>query len=193
MISSTRELGSELSHDESFGEVHGPWLCVQSQPKHEHLAAEHLRKVMRLEVFLPRIRFRKMTRQRGVMWVTEALFPNYLFARFKVEQIPQVRSSHGVSRIVQFGGKPSMIEDEIIGALRSSVGDGDLCQMDSGLKKGDEVVITDGAFQGLKAVVTNLLPAKERVRLLIEFLGRKTEVVASKGSLLKAGTHPLTC
>ena len=55
------------------------WFCVRSHPKHEHIAAAHLRE-RKLEVYLPRIRFQRCTR-RGLVWFTEALFPNYFFAR----------------------------------------------------------------------------------------------------------------
>ena len=41
--------------------------------------------------------------------------------------------------------------------------------------EGDNVTITAGAFAGLEAVITQVLPAKERVKLLMEFLGRKIE------------------
>jgi len=62
------------------------WFCVRSQPKHEHIAAARLRE-SGLEVFLPRIRFKKHS-VRGPVWVTEALFPNYLFARFDFRADP---------------------------------------------------------------------------------------------------------
>src|SRR5258705_250702 len=57
------------------------WFCLRARSKHEHIAARHLQQMTDVEVFLPRIRFRRKTRQ-GPAWVTEALFPNYLFARF---------------------------------------------------------------------------------------------------------------
>ena len=56
------------------------WFCLRAQPKHEHIAAAHLQKVSEVEVFLPRVRFQRATRQ-GMAWVTEALFPNYFFSR----------------------------------------------------------------------------------------------------------------
>src|SRR5262245_34061166 len=56
------------------------WFCLRSQPKHEHIAARHLER-MGVEVLNPRIRFQRVTRH-GPVQVTEAMFPNYLFARF---------------------------------------------------------------------------------------------------------------
>ena len=47
------------------------WYCVHSRPKHEHIAASHLRQLEDVEVFGPRLRFLRSTRQ-GPVWVTEA-------------------------------------------------------------------------------------------------------------------------
>ncbi len=58
------------------------WYCLRSQPKHEHIAAAHLRLLEGVTVFCPRIRFKRATRQ-GLVWVTEAMFPGYLFARIR--------------------------------------------------------------------------------------------------------------
>jgi transcription antitermination factor NusG len=44
----------------------------------------------------------------------------------------------------------------------------------------------DGPFQGLEAVVTHLLPAKERIRVLFDFLGRSVEMEVSTAKVLAA-------
>src|SRR5579883_1576830 len=73
------------------------WYCIRSKPKHEHIAARNLRRLRQVEVFNPRFRLRKITR-RGPAWVTESLFPNYLFVRFPFHQmLDEVRFTHGVS------------------------------------------------------------------------------------------------
>ena len=42
--------------------------------------------------------------------------------------------------------------------------------------EGERVTITDKAFYGLEAVVLRVLPAKERVQVLLEMLGRTATV-----------------
>lgn len=42
------------------------WFCVRARPKHEHIAAARLREAG-LEVFLPRLRFKKGS-VRGPVW-----------------------------------------------------------------------------------------------------------------------------
>jgi hypothetical protein len=51
------------------------------------------------------------------------------------------------------------------------VGAEEVVTIDSSIKIGEAVEIIEGPFRGLEVVVTRLLPAKERVRVLFEFLG----------------------
>ena len=151
------------------------WFCVKTQPKNEHLAAAALRRHMSLECFSPRIRFRKNTR-RGPVWFTEAMFPSYLFARFVYpEQHKQVQYAPGVSTIVRFGSQVATVPDTTIVSLRAASGDEEVIVFDPELRVGDPIRIAEGAFQGLEAVITQVLPAKERVKVLLTFLGREVE------------------
>src|ERR1041385_1328942 len=72
---------TDLTPDAASAESRLPWVLLRSQPKHQHSAAAHLRRHEGIEVLNPRVRFARPTRQ-GRVWVTEALFPNYIFARF---------------------------------------------------------------------------------------------------------------
>jgi transcriptional antiterminator RfaH len=76
----------------------GPgWYCLRTRRKQEHAAAAHVRILGDFAVFCPRIGFHRPTKG-GAIWVTEALFPGYFFARFSLrEMLPLVRSAHGVS------------------------------------------------------------------------------------------------
>ena len=69
---------------------------MRTLPKREHIAAAELRQHPDVEVFLPRIRFQRPTRT-GPAWVTEALFLNYLFARFDLNsRLRLVQAARGV-------------------------------------------------------------------------------------------------
>ncbi len=159
------------------------WFCLQSQPKHEHIAAARLRQAG-VEIFLPRIRFKRKT-VRGPAWVTEVLFPAYVFARFDWhESLQMVRHSAGVSRVVSFGGKAPTIPDDVIAALREQVGDKELHVIPDAVQPGEEVEIAGGAFHGLRAVVQQVFPAKQRIKVLLEFLGRQTIVELSSEAVV---------
>jgi transcriptional antiterminator RfaH len=160
------------------------WFCLRSQPKHEHIAAARLREGG-LGVFLPRIRFKK-TSIRGPVWVTEPLFPNYLFARFHWrESAPFVRHASGVRAIVSFGATVPSVPDEVIDQLRAQIGVEEPYLIPAALAPNDGVQISGGAFHGLSAVVSQVLPAKERVRVLLNFLGRQTLVEMEQSAVLK--------
>jgi transcriptional antiterminator RfaH len=162
------------------------WFCLKAEPKREHLAATALRRRFEIECLSPRLRFRKLT-QRGPVWFVEAMFPGYLFAKFVYStQHRAVESSHGVRGIVRFGDRLATIQEEIIAALQSKAGAEEVVTIDSSLKIGQPVHIIEGPFQGLEVVVTQVLPAKERVRVLLDFLGRSLEIEVPAGKVLPA-------
>ena len=165
----------------------GNWFCLRSQPKHEHIAAAHLKKMEGVEVFLPRVRFQRATRQ-GLAWVTEALFPNYLFARFDWhDSLRQVQAGRGVSSVVHFGERWPVIDAAVIADLQQAVGADELHTISATLQPGDEVEIAEGAMRGLRAVVTRVMPSRERVALLMEFLGRQTTIEVPANFVIKEG------
>jgi transcriptional antiterminator RfaH len=160
------------------------WYCVRSQPKHEHIAAAHVRTLDRVTVFCPRIRFKRATR-RGVVWAVDAMFPGYLFARFDLwEMHRQVRYSYGVSAIVRFGERYPTIDEAIIAELQRQTGLTGVKEWNCVVREGDSVKIGEGVFAGLEAVVTQVLDAKERVKILLEFLGRQVEAMVETSSLV---------
>jgi len=166
------------------------WYCLRSKQKQEHVAAAHLREIDGVSVFCPRIRFKRATRQ-GLVWVTEAMFPSYLFARFDLEELHcQVTYTHSVTEIVRFADRYPTVEDDVLDELRSCIGTADVKELEYLPAAGDSVRIAEGAFSGMEAVVTHILPAKERVRVLMHFLGRKTEAEVKLSSILKV-PHPL--
>jgi transcriptional antiterminator RfaH len=160
------------------------WYCVRSQPKHEHIAAAHVRTLDRVTVFCPRIRFKRATR-RGVVWAVDAMFPGYLFARFDLwEMHRQVRYSYGVSAIVRFGERYPTIDEAIIAELQKQTGLTGVKEWNCVVREGDSVKIGEGVFAGLEAVVTQVLDAKERVKILLQFLGRQVEAMVETSSLV---------
>jgi len=171
--------------------AHAAWFCIRSQPKHEHIAAAHLRMLEGVTVFCPQVRFKRPTRQ-GVRWVTEAMFPGYLFARFELAEMHrQVRYALGVIGIVQFGGRYPTVDEEALVQLRDRIGVAEVKELNYELSKGDQVKIVEGAFMGIEAMVTQILSAKERVKVLVDFLGRRMEADVEHGSVLLQVAHPL--
>ena len=53
------------------------------------------------------------------------------------------------------------------------------------LQPGESVQIAGGVFHGLRAVITRVMPSRERVAVLLEFLGRQTTVELPSEALIR--------
>ena len=128
---------------------------------------------------------RKLTR-RGPVWFVEAMFPGYFFAQFDyVTERRRVEHAPGVRGLVQFGDRLATIDSSIIDALRQRMEADELVTLDPELKVGQEVQIAHGPLRGIDVLVTQVLPASERVRVLLEFLGRSLPMELPKGTLIQ--------
>lgn len=167
------------------------WFCLKTQPKHEHIAAATLRRQLEVPCFSPRLRFRKATR-RGAVWFVEPMFPGYIFSQFVYLSLHRrVEHSPGVHGIVHFGDYLATLDADTVVALQQKAGDDEIVTIDPEIKVGQAVRIAEGPFQGLEALVTRLLPAKERVKVLLEFLGRTIETEISTPKILPVAAHRL--
>ena len=163
------------------------WFCLKAQTKREHIAADHVRQIPGTAVFLPRVRFQRKT-VRGLAWFTEALFPGYVFARFNFQQqFRQVNHAAGVRGIVHFGDRWPTVPDEAIAELQLAIGTENICTITNPLAVGEEIEVATGAFRGLKAVVSRVMPARERILVLLEFLGRQTSVEVAAADVVREG------
>jgi transcriptional antiterminator RfaH len=161
----------------------GSWFCLRGQPKREHIAAACLRQISEIEVFCPRLRFRKPT-TRGPVWFVEPMFPGYLFARFDYAACNRrISQSPGVSGLVRFGDRLALLPDALISEIRIRTGLGECLEVNQALEPGQNVQITRGPFQGLEALVTRLVTARDRVEILIEWMGRSLHAEASVADL----------
>ena len=173
--------------DSSAAPSRDAWFCVRSQPKHEHIAAANLRRhTNQIEVLNLRIRFKRSTR-RGPVWVTEALFPGYVLARFDLDRcLRLVQASGGVTGIVHFGVRWPTVPSEAIAELRAMFGDDELRVIGEDVETGDVVRIAGGALDSFQGIVTRVMPGRKRVAILLEFLGRQIAVEVDIASIVNA-------
>lgn len=164
--------------------VEAAWYCARTKPKHEHIAAASLAKRLGLEVFHPRLRSERTTR-RGVVRVVEPLFPCYIFVRCpSADGLGEVRYMPGVSGVVQFGQRVATVADQVIEELRQCFGSGDPMWVEDRLCAGAEVTVAEGSFLGSRGIVVRVLSAKQRVQILLDFLGRPTLAEVDRKSLI---------
>lgn len=153
------------------------WYCLRTQTKREHIAAGHLRELNDIQVFCPRIKYRKATR-RGKIWWLEPLFPGYLLAKFDLTEMERaVTFCQGIRGLVRFGSETPSIPEETVASLilqvkQQSTDSEELITLSPSLDIGDEIEVASGPFQGMKGSILSVSPAQERVKILLEFLGQ---------------------
>ncbi|ENN8378678.1 transcription/translation regulatory transformer protein RfaH [Providencia rettgeri] len=128
------------------------WYLLYCKTGQDLRAIEHLER-QGVNCFSPRYEAEKNIRKRRRK-VMEPLFPNYLFVKFDYEIIhfSTINSTRGVNYFVRFGKLPVLVPDEIIASLMVP---NFMKEVSAQLKlpqKGDEVVIYDGIFQGVRAI-----------------------------------------
>ena len=166
------------------------WYCILSKPKRQNVAAAHLRS-LGIEVFNPQLRSRRATR-RGPAWSTAPLFPNYVFARFDL--LPffrRARYAFGVNDILRFGDHWAAVPDREIGEMQAIWAGGDAIEPPQSIVVGSEVKLAGGLFHGIEAQVIALLPSRQRVKVLLDFLGGLKEAEVDSAAVLPVLSHPL--
>ena len=166
------------------------WFCVRCQTKREHIAANHLREIEGIEVFCPRLRYRKATR-RGKIWWVEPMFPGYVLAKFSMAEMERaVTFCQGVRGLVKFGSKVPPIPESFVDAIKKEIlsrkdaTEDELVTLSPTIELGDEVEVATGPFQGMQGTVVSVPSATERVKILLEFLGQPHAVDMDLFSIL---------
>jgi transcriptional antiterminator RfaH len=165
------------------------WFCVRTQTKREHIAAGYLRELEGIEVFCPRLRYRKATR-RGTVWWIEPLFPGYVLAKFNLlESERAVAFCQGVRGLVRFGPDIPSVPEAFVESLRHEIRnhltpDEEVLTVVPAVECGDEVEVASGPLAGMRGVVVAIAPAAERVKILMDFLGQPHAVDMDLFSIL---------
>jgi transcriptional antiterminator RfaH len=99
------------------------------------------------------------------------------------ESIGPIQYTPGISRLVQFGDKIPHVPDQIIGELQSCFSTDETITVDHLPTPGEEVTMAQGTFAGMHAYVLRNLPAKKRVQVLLDILGRPTPVEVERHAI----------
>ena len=167
------------------------WYCVRAKPKKERVASESLASLYGVEVFCPQIRFQRKT-VRGPCWFQEAMFPGYFFACFDLFEMKRAVSAvPGVLNIPIFNEKYVSIPDAVIESLQKDLDEESVVEAVAPLEVGEETTILEGSMRGLKVKVIKLMPAQERVGVLMEMLGTLVEAEFPVDALEHRMKHPM--
>tara|TARA_Y100001934_G_scaffold267865_1_gene349084 strand:+ start:693 stop:1238 length:546 start_codon:yes stop_codon:yes gene_type:complete len=164
------------------------WYCIRSKPRMEAVASATLQTLDDVEVFLPRT----IRPPKAKSYSAQPLFPGYLFARFDpVVHGRNVQFARGVSYVVRRKEIPVPVPSQVMIEIRIISPDGILQIPDQPHRVGDSVRVISGLFRGDEGKVTQLVPARQRVKVLFEILGRSTEVEIDEDTVDFPSAHPL--
>lgn len=146
------------------------WYLVQTKPRQEDLALEHLGR-QGYTCYLPKMRAQRLRRGR-LHRLLEPLFPRYLFIELgqslESRSWAPIRSTQGVSHLVRFGQSPAKVSSEVVDQLRAQEA---VLDEEQAFEPGARLLIQQGPFKGLEAVF-QMLDGEQRVMVLLELLGK---------------------
>ena len=144
------------------------WYALCTKPRNEKKVEEQLHK-MGLEVFCPKVSVVKQWSDRKK--VSQPLIPSYVFIKIKEQERDLVFSVSGVVRYLFFLGKPAIIKESEINAMKETLNHDfkEVGVMD--LEKGQKFTIEEGTFKGQEA--TFLEQKANKIILRLESLGIK--------------------
>ena len=153
------------------------WYVLQTKTLKEGLVAQQL-EARGFTVFYPRLNVRPVNpRSRTV----RPFFPCYIFVQANLAQVGQTvfQSLPHAIGLICFGELPAVVGGELIEGIRQQ-----LAQINAAggehffkLKRGDVVVIEHGPFAGYEAMFDARLRDTDRVRVLLDLLGKQQIVL----------------
>jgi transcriptional antiterminator RfaH len=151
------------------------WACARVEPRRESVA-QHFLKLAGYEVYLPRLRERRVSHGRRII-VTPPLFPSYIFVEIRDGSWWSARWCVGVVAVIMSGDRPARVPDCTLDEIRRREVRGAVeLSKPPGLQRGDKVRIVRGAFYGYLGLYEGMRP-HERVDVLLGVLGGQHRVV----------------
>jgi transcriptional antiterminator RfaH len=145
------------------------WHLIYTKPRQEELALINL-KNQHYECYLPFISKEKILQGKKIL-SKEPLFPRYLFVKLRhdgQQNWSPIRSTKGVSHLVNFGGQAASLDDDTVDHLKQKL---DKDWVVKAFSEGDNVEILQGPFKGMEAIF-NAYQDEERAMLFLHFMAK---------------------
>ena len=149
------------------------WYALFTRYQHEKSVALVLSNKNH-EVYLPMYRAVRRWQDRDKqIWFP--LFPCYVFIREGLDRQLQILTTPGILHIVAWGGRPAVVPQNQIDAVRQIVESGLFVESHPYLQRGDRVRVKTGPLTGVEGVLTR---NKGVTRLVVsmDMLGRSAAV-----------------
>lgn len=152
--------------------IRNKWFVVLTKPRMEYKAVEHLQR-QGFRTYLPTWNQKKQVKSNWKI-IQSPMFPRYLFLStdHNEQSFSSIRSTYGVSQVVQFGQNYARVDGSLVDSIRKFERSQKIrvYQTQATFNKGDAVTLTAGPFKGVTAEV--LACNEKRVILLLELLGK---------------------
>lgn len=160
----------------------GTWYLLQIKTAQHNRAQENLHS-QGFEYYLPVHTVKKIYRRQYISR-EEPLFPGYVFVKLgNTSNWRAVQATKGVTRIVSFNGKPQPVEEELIQGLKQRFNPEQQTPQ-SLFQPGDKVLITEGCFKHIEAIVKAVTP-DERIVVLLNLLNSQQALTLDPTQLAK--------
>ncbi len=154
-----------------------PWYALYTRPRHEKKVYQQLCE-KGFHAFLPLVKRLRQWKDRK-KWVEMPLFNSYVFIDIDLRDRLNALQTHGVVRMVSFGGVPAAIPDWQIEQLRRIIEHPETLQPEQYLKEGDWVEVVEGPFRGIKGYLRELR-GETRVAILIDGIYQSVSFVVDR-------------
>ena len=162
------------------------WYVVHTNPKQEERANSNL-VAWGVETLYAKLKARRHNEFTGVpTYITQPLFPRYLFAKFKREQLSKILFTRGVHDVVCFGDGPACVSEEIIDVIRGRIDQNGFVKLNNDLKPGDRVVISAGPLKNLIGVFEREVKGSERIMILLTAIGYQGHIEVDRDLIKRA-------
>jgi len=144
------------------------WYAIYTKPRSEKKVAERLNNID-VEVYCPLMKTLRQWSDRKKK-VQMPMFPGYVFVCVSELDRTMVLMDHGVLNFVYWLGKPAIIRENEINAIKEIAEKGEEVSINSDeFEIGQLVKIQEGPFKGMSGKVSKL--DKKKLIVLVEELG----------------------
>jgi len=141
------------------------WYALYTKPRHEKKVYDQLDE-KGITSFLPMAKSLRQWKDRR-KWVEMPLFNGYVFIKIELKNKIEALQTHGVVKMVGFGGVPASIPDWQIEQLKQVISQPETIKLEQYLREGDAVEVIEGPLKGVKGYLREIR-GQTRVAILID-------------------------
>jgi transcription antitermination factor NusG len=154
------------------------WLAASYKINEVRILESNLAN-QKFDYYLPKITIKKINSNPKV----QALFPGYIFVNTSLENYSALKYTKGIKKIIKFGDNIPCIFSKEIDDMKMVEEASKIDPVASQIQIGQDVIIAKGSLTGSIVKVCSL-PSKERVGILLSFLGTVRRVTISEKDLI---------